>query len=219
MLTFRIGIGLLLLEAVMLIAAILLEPSLGLKLSSMLGANHLGGRMAFIAMGLEHRISPLAVIFIVVLHNTMYVLVVYSLFRRLSSGLQKTGFARRLIRGFERRARRQKRRWGNWSRLVLFGFVWIPLPWTGAAIGSYIAHLLGYTVRETLLTVLQAMWFGVIAWTVWFDELYSYLHRFGEGKTLLLTTSLIVLPALYYLIDGIRQRFRDRKRGAPYQLK
>jgi uncharacterized membrane protein len=214
MLTFRLGLGLLMIEAVMLIAAAVLEPSLGLKAYSMLGANHLGGRMAFIAMGLEHRLSPLAVILIVVMHNTMYVLIMYSLFRRVSSGLQKKNFVQRMIRGFERQAERQRRRWGNWSRLVLFGFVWIPLPWTGAAIGSYIAHLLGYSVRETLMTVLPAMWFGVVAWTVWFDELYGYLNSFGERKTLLLTASLIILPVIYYLIDGMRQKFRNRKRRA-----
>lgn len=91
----------------------------------------------------------------------------------------------------------------DWFGLSLF--VWIPLPWTGAVIGSYIAHLEGYSTRETFLIVIPSMWIGIISWTLWFDELYEFIEQFGKGRTIFLTIFLLFLPILYYVLRGFRK--------------
>jgi hypothetical protein len=110
------------------------------------------------------------------------------------------------VESLKKEAEKRKRFFKRWSRLGIFIFVWIPLPWTGAAIGSYIAYLEGYSIKDTFLTVLPAMWIGVISWTLWFDELYKFIERFGRGKTMLVTVFLLVAPVLVYLINLLLKR-------------
>lgn len=204
--TLRIAVAMLALEALFLLGAAFFHQSLLLTILSMLGANHLGGRLAFIAMGFEQGLGSLSIITIILYHNTMYLLIMYSLFVKLSSGLGKLALIKRYMESLKNNALLRTRRRKSWSGLILFVFVWIPLPWTGAAIGSYIAHLVGYTVRQTLRIVAPAMWLGVVIWTLWFDELYAYLNRFGPGKTQYLTIALIGIPVVYSLVDFILKR-------------
>ena len=217
--TLRIGILILALEVLFLLAAAVFKKSLLLTLLSMLGANHLGGRLAFIAMGLEQGLGALPIIAVIVYHNTMYLLIMYSLFVKLSSGLGRLKVVKGYMQSLKNSALLRTRRRKRWSGLVLFVFVWIPLPWTGAAIGSYIAHLVGYSTRQTLKIVAPAMWLGVVIWTLWFDELYAYLDRLGPGKTQYLTIALIGIPAVYSLADllvkrrrGVRERNQDQEK-------
>jgi uncharacterized membrane protein len=218
-LTLRIGIFMLALEALVLSSAALFDRPLLLTLLSMLGANHIGGRLAFIAMGFEQGLSSFPIIAIIIYHNTMYLLIMYSLFVKLSSGLGKLRFIKGYMESLKNSTLLRTRRRKSWSGFVLFVFVWIPLPWTGAAIGSYIAHLVGYSTRQTLRVVAPAMWLGVVIWTLWFDELYAYLDRLGPGKTQYLTVALIGIPAVYSLIDLLLKRRRSSGNGGPGQEK
>lgn len=204
----RIGIYMLGLEVFFLVGTSVFAESLLLPLLSMLAANHLGGRLAFIAMGLEQGLAVLTIILIILYHNTMYLLIMYSLFVKLSSGLGKLKFVKGYMESLKNNTLLRTRRRKNWSRLALFVFVWIPFPWTGAAIGSYIAYLVGYSTRQTLKTVAPAMWLGVVIWTLWFDELYAYIDRFGSWKTWYLTIALIGIPAVYSLADVFVKRRR-----------
>ena len=48
-------------------------------IASMVGANHLGGRLAFIAVGLENGLPSYLVILIILFYNTTYLFLMYLL--------------------------------------------------------------------------------------------------------------------------------------------
>ncbi len=198
---FRIGIVMLGIEVVLFILCAILDQTSAAKVLSMIAAAHIGGRLPFITVGLENGFKPSLIIPIIILYNTTYILLVYSLFVFLSRGIKKFKFAAKFIGIMKTKAEKRKHFFKRWSRLGIAFFVWIPLPWTGAAIGSYIACLEGYSDRDTLFVVLPSMWIGVITWTLWFDELYKFIERFGRGKTMLVTGLLLVAPIVIYLFN------------------
>lgn len=182
-----------------------LDASASGKILTMVGANHIGGRLAFIAVGLEQGFSSGTVIFIIIVYNTVYVLMMYTLFVFFYGKLEKVRLFQRFIHGMQVKAEQRKKYLKKWNWLGVMFFVWIPLPWTGATIGTYIAHMEGYNSRETLAMVLPAMWVGVITWTLWFDELYDFINRVGKGKTIFVTFGVIAVPLLLYLFDAIKR--------------
>lgn len=191
-------------------ACTVVDQKFAARILSMITANHIGGRLPFITVGLENGFSPSFIIPVVMFYNTTYVLLMYSFFVFLSSKIKRVKMIDKLVGSMRREAEKRKRFYTRWSRVGIFIFVWIPLPWTGAAIGSYIAHMEGYSVKDTIMTVLPAMWVGVISWTLWFDELYKFIERFGRGKTMLVTLFLLVAPIIIYLLNLLIKRKNDR---------
>jgi uncharacterized membrane protein len=123
----------------------------------MIIANHIGGRLAFIATGLENNLSIHSIIPLIIFYNTAYLLLMYSLFVIFSKQMKKIAFSKRSITSMHKKANKRRKIVKKWNRIILLLFVWVPLPWTGAVIGSYIAHLEGYNTRDTLLTIMPAM--------------------------------------------------------------
>jgi len=204
--TFYAAFILLGLELFLFIIVAVVNSDAAARIISMVTANHIGGRLAFIAVGLENGFSSLVIISVIILYNTTYVCLMYSLFLILSMGLVKIKFIQKSIDGLKKKAIERKMLLRKWNRFFICVFVWIPLPWTGAAIGSYIAYLEGYSTKDIFMTVLPAMWVGVVSWTLWFDELYDFIERFGKGKTMLLTIALLVLPLLGFGFNALRKR-------------
>lgn len=198
---FRIGIVMLGIEVVLFILCAILDQTSAAKFLSMIAAAHIGGRLPFITVGLENGFKPSLIISIIILYNSTYILLVYSLFVFLSKGIKRFKFVANFIGSMKKKAEKRKHFFKRWSRLGIAFFVWIPLPWTGAAIGSFIANLEGYSDRDTLFVVLPSMWVGVISWTLWFDELYKFIDRIGRGKTMFITIFLLVAPVFFYLIN------------------
>lgn len=176
---------------------------------SMITANHIGGRLAFITVGLENGFSPQHIIPIIIFYNTTYLLLMYSLFVIFSKEIKRLRIIDVSVEALKRKAQKRKRSLKKWNRFFIFIFVWIPLPWTGAVIGSYIAHLEGYSIRDTLLTVIPAMWIGVISWTLWFDELYEFIEQFGKGNTMLVTICLLMIPVIVYLFNIVVKKNKN----------
>ncbi len=205
---FRIGIVMLGIEVVLFILCAILDQTSAAKFLSMLAANHIGGRLPFITVGLENGFKPSLIIPIIIFYNSTYILLMYSLFVFLSEGIKKFKFVAKAIESMKTKAEKRKHSFKRWSRLGIAFFVWIPLPWTGAVIGSFIANLEGYSDRDTLLVVFPSMWVGVITWTLWFDELYKFIDRIGRGKTMFITIFLLVAPVIFYLINLM---FRGKK--------
>jgi len=203
--TIIIGIAFLGIEISFFIFWLTGNPSFAAKILSMVTANHLGGRLAFIAVGLENGLSSYLIIPIIVFYNTTYLLLMYSIFVFFSERVKKLKFIRNYIESIQNKAKNKKRLFKKWNWFGLSLFVWVPLPWTGAVIGSYIAHLEGYNTRETFLIVIPSMWIGIISWTLWFDELYEFIEQFGKGRTIFLTIFLLFLPILYYVLRGFRK--------------
>jgi uncharacterized membrane protein len=206
---FRIGILLLGINIILFILCTILDQTLAAKFLSMLASNHIGGRLAFIAVGLENGFNSSLIISIIILYNTMYILLVYSLFIFLSKGIKRLKFVAKFIESMKTKAEKRKHAFKRWSRLGIAFFVWIPLPWTGAVTGSFIAKFEGYSDNDTLLIVLPSMWVGIISWTLWFDELYKFIDRIGRGKTMVVTIFLLVVPTVVYLINFMITKIKN----------
>lgn len=206
---FRIGLLLLAVEIAFLAVSALVDSRFTAKILQMIAANHIGGRLPFITVGLENGLSPSVIIPFIMFYNTTYTLLSYSLLVFLSTEIRRFHIVHRALESLKRKAERRKKVFKKWSRIGVAVFVWVPLPWTGAAIGSYIAYLEGYAPGETFATVLPSMWVGVITWTLWFDELYEFIEKFGRGKTMLITVLLLVVPLVLAFINLLN---RNRKR-------
>jgi uncharacterized membrane protein len=197
-------------EAALFILCSILDQTSAAKFLSMLAANHIGGRLPFITVGLENGFKPSIIISVIMFYNTTYILLVYSLFVFLSRGIKKFKFVAKAIESMKTKAEKRKLAFKRWSRLGIAFFVWIPLPWTGAAIGSFIANLEGYSHRDTLLVVIPSMWIGVISWTIWFDELYKFIDKIGRGKTIFITIFLLVAPLIFYVLSLLLSRKKSK---------
>ena len=200
-------------ELAFFVFCVIVNFSFAAKILSMIAANHVGGRLAFIAVGLENDLSPYILIPIIIFYNTTYLLLMYSAFVFLSGKIKKFKLIEAYFESERNRAKKRKLFFKQWNRFGISFFVWIPLPWTGAVIGSYIAYLEGYSTKDTLLTILPSMWIGVISWTLWFDELYEFIERFGKGKTMFLTVFLLIVPILIYGFGNVIRRSKRNNSG------
>ncbi len=186
------------------------DPILAARIASMISANHLGGRLAFIGVGLEFGLPSSLIILIIIVYNTTYLLILNYLLVFFQEKIQKVGFIRKYTESLRKKAQKRARFVKKWSWIGIAVFVWLPFPMTGAVMGSIIAYIEGYNIRKTLLMVITSMWLGVVCWALWFDELYMFIDRFGKDRTLILTLSLIVLPLLFYLFNIIKRAMRKR---------
>lgn len=205
-----IGGFLLALEVIFLVFLGLVNKELFGTLITTLAANHAGGRLAFIAVGLEMGLSPYFIITFICLHNTMYLLLAYSVFVYAFDHISRLRLIRNYIHSLQENAAKRRKLLKKWNWIGISFFVWIPLPWTGAVIGSYIAHLEGYPPRETLAITAPAMWVGIVTWTLWFDRLYEFVEKFGKGKTVFLTLFLLAVPLVFYIVDWVKRYRRKR---------
>jgi hypothetical protein len=71
------GVGFALVEVLFLVVALAVDAGTGLRVLSMIGACHLGGRLAFIGAGFEGGFSALAIVGIVSYHNITVLMLVY----------------------------------------------------------------------------------------------------------------------------------------------
>ena len=55
------------------------------------------------------------------------------------------------------------------------------------------------------------MWIGIISWTLWFDELYEFIERFGKGKTMIVTILLLITPILTYVVNIAIKKNKNKR--------
>jgi len=196
-----VGIGLAVAAVILYFFILFLDSKLALKILSMIGACHVGGRLAFIGTGLEFGFKVLPLILIIITYNTIYLLLVYSIFIILSEKMLKI----RLIANLHQQVKNSNKIRSNWNLLSIAIFIWLPLPMTGATVGSLIAYFEGYDDRQILSVAIPTMWFAVISWTVAFDQMYLILGSLNSGKTIIFTTLLIIAPIIFNFIRKNRK--------------
>lgn len=175
----------------------------------MIGACHIGGRLAFISAGLELGLNAFTIIIIIIFYNTAYLLLVYSLFVLLSEQVAKFKF----IKSLQHKVQSSKRLRSDWNLVSIALFIWTPLPMTGAVIGSLIAYLEGYRHRETLLVAIPSMWIGVISWTLAYERLYKILNLFNPNINIILISLLLILPLVYNFIRKRQENLRFNQKS------
>jgi uncharacterized membrane protein len=197
-------------EVVILAFFFIIDSSLAAKVLSMISANHLAGRMAFIGIGLELGLPVSFVIFVIILYNTTYLMILNSLIVYFWDRTQKIKVIHNYVSSIKKKAEIRSQFLKKWRWIGIALFVWLPFHMTGAVMGSVIAYIEGYNIRKTLLIVLPSMWLGVFCWGLWFDDLYALIDRFGRGQTLLFTIILIALPLLVYLVSLIKKSITNK---------
>jgi uncharacterized membrane protein len=204
------GAVLLAIELLIFIFLLVLDTSFAGKILSMISANHIGGRLAFIGVGLEYGLKSPLIILIIIFYNTTYLSILNSLIVYFWEQTRKLNIVNRSIESMKKKARVRTQALKKWNWFSISLFVWLPFPMTGAVMGSLIAYLEGYNMKNALLMVIPSMWIGVICWTLWFDELYEFIEQFGKGKTIILTICLIILPLLFYLYKNLKEARRHK---------
>jgi len=207
---FALGIVLFGLELVIFISLLVLNSSFAMKILSMILANHLGGRLAFIGVGMEFEFPTPLIIFIIIFYNTTYLLIVNSLIVFLWEKTERLKTTKHFIESIQKKTKGTTKTFRKWSWFSISLFVWLPFPVTGAVMGSLIAHIEGYNIKDALLMVVPSMWIGVICWTLWFDELYEWIETFGRDRTIFLTIFLLISPFLYYLLKNSIKKYKLR---------
>lgn len=203
-----IGLVFLSIEAIILVGLVVTDSLLAGKILSMIGANHLGGRLACITVGLEFEISSFFIILILIIYNTTYLMIVYSIVVYFSEKAKKFTFIKNFIESIQKKAQRTARMAKKWNWVSLAVYVWVPLPMTGAVMGSILAYMEGYKSRETFLIVIPSMWVGVVSWTLWFNKLYRFIESIGENATLFFTIFLVISPFIYSLLRRLYKKLK-----------
>jgi uncharacterized membrane protein len=193
------GLGLALVELVLLAGLVAVDTGMGLRVLTMIGANHLGGRLAFIGAGFQGGLSALSITGIVSYHNSTVLLLVYPLCLLLSERLKRAPFFARLLESV-RLSRSLRTRW---NLLAIAIFIWVPLPMTGAVVGALLAHLEGYEPKRVLPVALGSMLVGVVSWTLAFEPFYAWMRGIGPHVTTGVTLFLVLLP---FVLNALRRR-------------
>ncbi|MFO7981253.1 MAG: small multi-drug export protein [Candidatus Aminicenantes bacterium] len=208
-LPFIIGMALLVIEIVVIAFIFLSNPSLSLKIISMVTAFHLGGRLAIIGTGLELNFSTLTIIFIILTYLTAFLLIMLSVIGFLWVKAQEFKLFRNFVETRMKKAEKRAKTMKKWSWIGIVAFVWMPFPMTGAIMGFLIARAEGYKSLTSIVITIPSMWFGVVCWTLWFDELYKIIEKIGPQLTRYVTILLVLLPLLYYLSSTLIKKIRS----------
>lgn len=208
-LPFIIGMALLVIEIVVIAFIFLSNPSLSLKIISMVTAFHLGGRLAIIGTGLELNFSTLTIIFIILTYLTAFLLIMLSVIGFLWVKAQEFKLFKNFVETRMKKAEKRAKTMKKWSWIGIVAFVWMPFPMTGAIMGFLIARAEGYKSLTSIVITIPSMWFGVVCWTLWFDELYKIIEKIGPQLTRYVTILLVLLPLLYYLSSTLIKKIRS----------
>jgi uncharacterized membrane protein len=208
-LPFIIGMILLVIEISIIIVLFLSKPSLSLKIISMVIAFHLGGRLAIIGTGLEFNFSTLTILLIILTYLTAFLLIMLSVIGFLWAKAQKIKLFKNFVETRMKKAEQRAETMKKWSWIGLVIFVWLPFPMTGAIMGFLIARAEGYKSLTSIMIAIPSMWFGVVCWIIWFDELYKIIDKIGPQLTTYVTILLVLLPFLYYLSTRLIKKIRS----------
>jgi len=176
----------------------------------MITAFHLGGRLAIIGTGLELNFSALTVIFIILTYLTAFLLIMLSVIGFLWVKAQEFKLFKNFVETRMKKAEQRAKTMKKWSWIGIVAFVWMPFPMTGAIMGFLIARAEGYNSLTSIMITIPSMWFGVVCWTLWFDELYKIIEKIGPQLTRYVTILLVLLPLLYYLSSTLIKKIKNR---------
>jgi uncharacterized membrane protein len=177
---FITGVVLLGIELILVAALALTNHPLVLKIAPVIAASLIGGRMASILTGLELGLQPVALILMLFFFNVMWLMVSFPLLLGLFKRALNWRFLRRAAQQLQKRASRRRERISPLGRLGLFVFVWLPLPWTGAVIGSLVCYSMGMGVPQSMGIVIPAMLVGIISWVYGFKGLIIVTGMAGK---------------------------------------
>jgi uncharacterized membrane protein len=195
------GICLAILNGIALLAIAIADPALAGRITAVVGAAFVGGRMAGILTGLELGIGSVGTSVIIICLNTGWLLLAFPLFYKVTRQLDPPTILRAVFRGAEARARSHNERLRSLGAFGLVLFVWLPFPFTGAFVGALIVFLMRIPVSRLIPLLLVTMWVGVVTWTLGFEFVFLFTGPAGHIAAWVLT--------VLFLCYSVVLRFRD----------
>ena len=193
---FRLGVLLLIGEAMFLVVVAAVRPVLFGKMVALISAILVGGRLASIPAGLAIGFRPVELICFLSSFNLMWLLLSYSLVIKLSDRVTNGSLVRRMIQGTHEIADKQKSKVGQFGTLGLAIFVWLPFPWTGSVVGAVIGLLMGLSTGRIMLVVIPSMLVAISTWTLGFKYLFDEVAQLQKWFSAALAASIILLALL-----------------------
>lgn len=196
---FYLGCCLLTSDVVTLLILWFLQRELALEIVAVMTASVLSGRIASILTGQELGLQPLLIIFTLSIWNASVLLVLLPLIVSFSHNVIKVRFLGNILDSTRKRAEVQKsriRKYGPWGLPL---FVWLPFPWTGALIGSFVGLLIGMSMKRVLLIVMPSMVVSIISCVFGFQYFYMFTGVIGKTICIILLVGILLFPFLRVL--------------------
>jgi uncharacterized membrane protein len=162
------------------------------RVSTVMGAVLVGGRIPGILAGFEVGLGTAGTIAVLGMTNTTWFSLVYPALTKVFHRMRTVRFVERIFHRAEEQAVSQVQRvsaLGAWGLPI---FVWLPLPLTGAAVGAVLGLIMGMPRLRVFVVVLTSMWVGVITWTLLFDYLFLFTGRAGKVAAWIVTGAFLV---------------------------
>jgi uncharacterized membrane protein len=192
----RIGIYYWLVNMVLVALTLVRNPSMTLKITGVVTASLVGGRMSAILAGYELGMPPLILVLVLFNLNFAWTCLIFPLFIALHRQVLKYGILVKLIRSAERSAHSVT---SSISKMGIIGiplFIWLPFPWTGALIGSIVGYFTGLSVGKVLFFMTISLMAGTICWVYGFRYLFILSGTPGKVGFMIF---VIVLIAAHYI--------------------
>jgi uncharacterized membrane protein len=196
-----IGIAVAGLAAAALGILLVVDPTQFARVTAVLGASFVGGRMTGILTGLELGLSTMSTAVTIICLNTCWLLIAVPLFAMATQRLGAQRLLGPIFCGAERRARAQTRRMRHLGAAGLVLFIWLPFPLTGAFVGALIGLLMGIPLIRLVPLVLVSMWVGVVTWTWGFRTLLLFTGPTGHVIAWIITGGFLA----YSVVVRVRE--------------
>lgn len=189
---FISGVVLLAFELVLVAVLAAADHPMVLKIVPVIAASLIGGRMASVLSGLELGLQPIPLIVMLFFFNIMWLMISFPLLVGLFNRVLSWKFLRRASDQIKKQALKRRDKISPLGRLGLFIFVWLPLPWTGAVIGSLVCYSMGMGIKQSMGLVIPAMLVGIISWVYGFKGLIIVTGVVGKIASLALLAIFLI---------------------------
>lgn len=212
-----IGVALAFIHACWLIFKLAASPEAAQALIGATVAAVVGGRAAGLVSGYSLGLGNAAVIPIVMIVETVYVLTLYPLFvfswrhlvviRRLKNVLAR-------IRGA---AEAHHGRIQKYGIIGLFVFVWMPFWMTGPVVGAAIGFLIGLRTWFNLPVVLIGTYAAIISWAFFLRHVHGWLASYSVYAPVLLLAGLLAIIIVGHRLHRTVQNHRNGSEQSSHQ--
>ena len=189
---FSVGLLLALMVGVVLGGLWWIDQALVGKAVAVMAAVIVGGRIPAVLTGLEVGLGSGAIIALLSLFNSCWLLLAFPLFSSFHRRAVELQLLGGLFGAVEDRAREQQRLLAAFGIWALSIFVWLPFPLTGGFVGAVIGLLLGVPVLRLIALVLLSMWAGIATWTLGFEYLYLIEGQGGRIACWVITAAILI---------------------------
>jgi uncharacterized membrane protein len=197
-----LGICLVTLLTLFLIIFYFIDPELSHKISAMVMANIVVGRVPSLSLGYASGLSHFYVIATNVYTEMILVTLLYSAFVFSYNNILHIHYLEHFFQKIQEYRIRYETLFDKYGIVGLFIFVFIPFWMTGPIVGAIIGHLIGLKDRTIMITVFIATIFAVTLWGLLLNELIILMNMINSSMIWFI---LVFGVILVFLVKFLRQ--------------